>query len=178
MNRDDRSGEAAADDGADLPVDSDVDLHFPRQVRELREAPWAVPAAISLGGAIGALARYGVDLLLPYELGEFAYATLLVNLSGCLLIGFLMVLVTDVRPRWRLVRPFFGVGILGGYTTFSTHIVDAQHLLTSGAAAQTLLYLGGTLIGGIAAVWAGIALAERVFRRTIATSRAAEEASR
>ncbi|ASU81971.1 fluoride efflux transporter CrcB [Nocardiopsis gilva YIM 90087] len=156
---------------AHLPVDSDVDLHFPRQVGELREAPWAVPAAIALGGALGAAARYGIGVLLPHAPGEFALSTLLINVSGCLLIGFLMVVVTDVRPELRLARPFFGVGMLGGYTTFSTYIVDVQQMLNAGAAGPALLYLGGTLIGAMAAVWAGIALAERVFRARIAARR-------
>jgi fluoride exporter len=152
---------------ANSPVDSDVDFHFQRQVRELAESPVALPAAVALGGALVALCRYGVDRALPYEFGEFAVATLLVNISGCLLIGFLMVLVIEVRPQWRLVRPFVGVGVLGGYTTFSTQIVDAQHLLVGGAPGATLGYLGATLGGALIAVWCGIVLAERVFRRAI-----------
>ncbi|CAM3764858.1 hypothetical protein GCM10009799_21780 [Nocardiopsis rhodophaea] len=163
-------------DPAHLPVDSDVDLHFPRHVGELRDAPWAVPMAIALGGALGAAARYGVDMLLPHAPGEFALSTLLINVSGCLLIGFLMVVVTDVRPDLRLARPFFGVGMLGGYTTFSTYIVDVQQMLNAGVAGPALVYLGGTLIGAMAAVWAGIALAERMFRRRIAAQRARNEA--
>jgi fluoride exporter len=167
MSGDANLGGEQAPEGSTLPVDSDVDFHFPRQVRELAESPVAVPAAVALGGALGALCRFGMDHGLPYEFGDFAWATLLVNISGCLVIGFLMVLVTEVRPQWRLVRPFFGVGILGGYTTFSTHIVDAQHLLTGGAPGATLAYLGVTLFGSLIAVWCGIALAKRVFRRAI-----------
>ncbi|MBB6174094.1 CrcB protein [Nocardiopsis mwathae] len=158
-----------------LPVDSDVDFHVPRQVRELREAPWAVPVAIALGGAIGAAARHGVDVLLPHAPGEFAMSTLLVNVSGCLLIGFLMVVVTDVLPGLRLLRPFCGVGVLGGYTTFSTYVVDVQHMLNAGEAGPALVYLGGTLVGAMAAVWAGISLAEGVFRRRITARRERDE---
>lgn len=123
------------------PVDSDVDLHVPRQRRELRDAPWAVPAAIALGGALGALARYGLSAAVPHAPGAFAWSTALVNVSGCFLIGVLMVLVTGVWPELRLLRPFLGTGVLGGYTTFSTHVIDVQRMLAADAPATALLYL-------------------------------------
>lgn len=143
----------------ELPVDSDVDVRFPRQRRELSAAPWAVLASISAGGALGAVSRYGVDRALPHAPGEFALSTLLVNVSGCLLIGVLMVLVTDVWPHLTLVRPLLGVGFLGGYTTFSTHVVDAQGMLLAERPALTLLFLGANAAGGLAAAWLGVRLA-------------------
>ncbi|MCY9786370.1 CrcB family protein [Nocardiopsis sp. EMB25] len=148
----------------ELPVDSDVDVHFPRQRRELPDEPWAVLAAISLGGALGACARYGVDTALPHAPDAFALSTLLVNVTGCLLIGVLMVLVVDVWPRLVLLRPLLGVGFLGGFTTFSTHIMDAHDLLEAGRAGLTLAFLGANLAGGLAAAWLGVTLATRATR--------------
>ncbi len=148
----------------ELPVDPDVDVHFPRQRRELPDAPWAVLAAISLGGALGSASRYGVDTALPHAPGGFATATLLANVVGCLLIGVLMVLVVDVWPRLVLLRPLLGVGFLGGFTTFSTHILNAHDLLEAGRAGLTLLFLGANLAGGLAAAWVGVTLTTRVTR--------------
>ncbi|MDS1270062.1 CrcB family protein [Lipingzhangella sp. LS1_29] len=152
------------------PIDSDVDLHIPQHVRELRRTPGAVLAAIAVGGACGAVARHGMDVWFSRDPGDFAWATFLVNLSGCLLIGVLMVVVTQVVPHSRLLRPFLGVGLLGGYTTFSTHIVDAQLMLTAAEpdAAGALLFLAANVVGGLAAAWIGVALTERVLRRPIA----------
>jgi fluoride exporter len=91
----------------------------------------------------------------PSAPAGFAWTTFWVNVSGCLLIGVLMVLATDVWPASRLLRPFFGTGVLGGYTTFSTYVLDAQRLVAAGAARTALAYLAGTLVAAIAAVYTG-----------------------
>ncbi|MEV0196530.1 CrcB family protein [Nonomuraea sp. NPDC050691] len=129
----------------------------------VRRVPWATLGAISLGGALGALARYGVTLALPHPPGGFAWATWLVNVTGCLLIGLLMVAVTEAWQVHRLVRPFLGIGVLGGYTTFSTYVVDAQKALEAGAARTALAYLGGTLVAALLATHAGERLGRLVF---------------
>jgi len=67
-----------------------------------------------------------------------------------------MVLVTDVWPSRRLLRPFLGTGLLGGYTTFSTYIVDIQHLLEASAARTALAYLAGTVLAALAATYLGV----------------------
>ena len=136
-------------------VDPDVDLRVPRQRRELRGAPWPVLAAISAGGVIGALARYGLSTAFPHAPGAFAWATLAINVTGCLLIGILMVLITETWEVHRLVRPFLGVGILGGFTTFSTYIVDIQGSLTAHQPRIALAYLAGTVVTALPAVYAG-----------------------
>ncbi|BCB90125.1 fluoride efflux transporter FluC [Phytohabitans suffuscus] len=141
-----------------MSVDPDVDLHAPEQRRELRPSPWPVLASISAGGVLGSLARYGLSEALPHPAGGFAWATFAVNVSGCLLIGVLMVLVNQVWSRRRLVRPFLGVGVLGGYTTFSTYVVDAQRAVVAGAPETALLYLAATLAAALLAVWAGTAV--------------------
>jgi CrcB protein len=139
-----------------LPADSDVDLHLPQQRSELRRTPWSVLSVISLGGALGALARYGVTAAVPAGRRSFPWGIFGVNVSGCLLIGILMVLVTEVWTGQRLVRPFLGVGVLGGYTTFSTYVVDIQRLVNAGAAATALMYLIGTVVAALVAVYAGV----------------------
>lgn len=119
-------------------------------------------AVIAAGGALGALARHGVQTALPAAPGGFPWATFLVNVSGCLLIGVLMVVITEVRTAHRLVRPFLGVGVLGGYTTFSTYVVDTQRTVAAGAPATALVYLGATLAAALLAVAAGVRLTRRV----------------
>lgn len=135
-----------------VPTDSDVDLPDPPRRGELSATLLAVIAA---GGVLGALARYGLSELLPHAPGTWPLATWLTNVSGCLLIGVLMVLVTDVWPNQRHLRPFVGVGVLGGYTTFSTAVVDVQQLVGAGAPGLGLLYLGGTVLTAVLAVAAG-----------------------
>lgn len=141
------------------PVDADVDLHMPAERVELRPSAVPVIAAIASGGVLGALARYAASVAWPHDPGGFAWSTWLVNVSGCLLIGVLMVLISEVWVGRRLVRPFLGVGVLGGYTTFSTSIVDVQQAAAHNAAGVALLYLGATLLGALAAVWTGTAVA-------------------
>lgn len=139
-------------------VDPDIDLHVPEQRRELREHPAAVLGTISAGGVLGALARYGLDEAFPHRPGEWPWATWSINVGGCLLIGVLMVLISEVSTGQRLLRPFLGVGVLGGFTTFSTAIVDVQQLVGVGAAGAGLTYLVGTVVAALVAVIAGSAL--------------------
>jgi CrcB protein len=112
-----------------------------------------VVAAVSAGGVVGALARYGLGVLFPSPWTTFA-----INVSGCLLIGVLMVLIDELWPPHRLLRPFLGTGVLGGYTTFSTYAVD----VTRGAGG--LAYLVGTLLGALAAVYAGMVVTRWAIR--------------
>ncbi|WP_431908910.1 FluC/FEX family fluoride channel [Amycolatopsis thermoflava] len=155
------------------PVDSDVDLHVPAERREGRPSPWPVLTAISAGGVLGALARYGFQQVFPHGPGEFAWATFGINVSGCLLIGVLMALITERWPGRRLVRPFLGVGVLGGFTTFSTYVVDIQQALAAGAARTALAYLFATVLAALLGVWTGATLTFRALRRRPGTPRKA-----
>lgn len=146
-------------------VDPDVDLHVPDQRLELRRAPWSTLAAISAGGIVGALARYGIGAAFPHSPGTFGWATFWINVGGCLLIGMLMVAITEVWKAHRLVRPFVGVGVLGGFTTFSTSIVEAQQAIQEGAAGTGLLYLATTLVSALIAVSAGVQVTRLLARR-------------
>ncbi|WP_432251730.1 fluoride efflux transporter CrcB [Streptomyces sp. HNM1019] len=143
------------------PIDPDVDLRVPAQRRALRRGQWPVLAAVAVGGAIGACARYGAALLWPTAPGTFPWTTFWVNVIGCGVIGVFMVIITDVWAAHRLVRPFFGTGVLGGFTTFSTYAVDIQRLVEDGRATTGLLYLAATMLAALAAVWAAANLTRR-----------------
>jgi CrcB protein len=69
--------------------------------------------------------------------------------------GALMVTITELTSPHRLVRPFLGVGVLGGYTTFSTYSVDIQQMLAASRPGLALTYLVLTPLAALAAVWAG-----------------------
>jgi len=141
-------------------VDPDVDLHVPAHRRELHRRTLVV---IALGGAVGALSRYGVGLVLPTVPGRFPWGTFVINVVGCLLIGVLMVLVTDVFTGRPLLRPFLGGGVLGGFTTFSTYANEARGLLRPGSEPVAFGYLAGTLVSALLAVLVGMVLARRLW---------------
>jgi CrcB protein len=138
-------------------IDADVDLPVPARSRRRDLDPAAV-GAVALGGVVGAEARYGLSVLLPHQPGQWPMATWLTNISGCFLIGVLMVVITELTSPHRLVRPFLGVGILGGYTTFSTAMVDVQQLAVTGHAGAAFGYLLGTLAAAVVATWLGMRL--------------------
>lgn len=148
----------------EMPADPDVDVRVPEQRLEVVRAPVSVLAAIAAGGAIGAVTRWGIGVALPPGDTGFPWATFLINVSGCALIGVLMVLVTDVFPHRRLLRPFAGVGVLGGFTTFSTYIVDIERRLTGGAAVVALVYLVVTVVAALAAAYGGIVVTRAAVR--------------
>jgi CrcB protein len=139
------------------PVDSDVDRETPSQ-RRRRDRDPAVLAAIAAGGVLGAEARYGLSVLMPHEPGQWPMATWLINVSGCFLIGVLMFSIIELTSPHRLVRPFLGVGVLGGYTTFSTAMVDVQQMVLAGREGAALGYMLATLVAAVSAVFAGVSL--------------------
>ncbi|MFD7716142.1 fluoride efflux transporter CrcB [Streptomyces sp. NPDC059814] len=120
-----------------------------------------VVAVIALGGAAGASARYGASLLWPTAHDGFPWTTLVVNVIGCAVIGVFMVVISEVWAAHRLVRPFFGTGVLGGFTTFSTYAVDIERLVGADRARSGLAYLGLTLLAALAAVWSAVWLTRR-----------------
>lgn len=137
------------------PVDPDVAV--PDAVRALGRPRWRggegpVVLVIAVGGVLGALARYGAGQWWPTPAGTFPWTTFVINVVGCLLIGVLLVLVSEVFTPHRLVRPLLGTGLLGGFTTFSTYAVDAQRLIDGRHAATALVYLAATVIAALVAV--------------------------
>ena len=136
-----------------------------RQRARLFGESWDAVGVVAVGGAMGALARYGIGLAWPTPVGTFPWATLLINVVGCALMGILMVLIGEVFVAHRLIRPFAGTGILGGFTTFSTYAVDAEQLVAHGAARTGLLYLVATPAAALAAVGVAAVLTREAVRR-------------
>jgi len=130
-----------------------------RKRKPRRRRQWDVVAVIAVGGALGAVARQLISEALPAAPSGFPFGTFVVNLSGCLLIGLLMVSIVEARRPHRLIRHFVGVGLLGGYTTFSTYAVETQRLIQGGDPRIAFAYFGATLIGALLAVQAGVLLA-------------------
>ncbi len=126
--------------------------HTPPGRPSVTRGQGAVVCAVSLGGGAGAAARYGAGLLWPTPAGAFPWTTLLINVVGCALIGVLLTVIAELAAPHRLLRPFLGTGVLGGFTTFSTYTVDVQRLIEGGHVATALAYLAGTLAGALATV--------------------------
>lgn len=124
-----------------------------------------VVAVVAVGGAIGAVARYAAALRWPSPAGGFPWTTFWVNVVGCAVIGVFLVVITEAFTAHRLVRPFFGTGVLGGFTTFSTYAVEIQRLFDAGRTATALAHLAATLCAALAAVGLAAAATRRVLTR-------------
>ena len=122
-----------------------------------------VLATVALGGVIGSLGRYAVGEALPHQGGDFPWATLVVNVTGAFAMGLLVAYLVDRPGVHRLARPFVGVGLLGGWTTFSALAVDAVQLGRVGQEQAALVYVAATFLVGTLAVAAGSALGQRVW---------------
>lgn len=113
---------------------------------------------IALGGALGSLARFGVQAGAKSAFGPgFPVGTLLVNGVGSLVMGVLFVVLTE-RGLLRLA-PLLMVGFLGGFTTFSTFSLDALALWERGAQVQAVIYVAGSVVLSLAGVLAGVWIA-------------------
>lgn len=157
-----REASQGGDASALEPVDFDIDLRQSGRGRGRGRNDATVLAAISVGGAAGAAARYLIGATWPTPAGAFPVSTLAINLLGCALIGVLMVLITEVWSGQRLLRPFLGTGVLGGFTTFSTYTVDIQRLVAGTHTGTALLYLSLTPIGALLAVWVSATATRRL----------------
>lgn len=115
---------------------------------------------VAVGGAVGSAARYGVALVgLRFGL-QFPIGTLTANVLGCLIIGFIsqIAVKNDVlSPEMRL---FLAAGFCGGFTTFSTFMLEITSLLEYHKIVTAALYVGVSAVGGLLAVYAGIWLAK------------------
>ena len=131
-----------------------------------REAPELAPvrpgtvALVAVGGALGAAARYLVSVAMASGSG-FPWGTLLVNVLGAFALAALMGAVVERRPT-SLLRPFLGVGVLGGFTTFSTLSLEAIGLWNRGEHGLAAAYVCASVAGGLTAAAAG----ERLGRRS------------
>jgi fluoride exporter len=121
--------------------------------------------AIFVGGGSGTVARYLIEAHHPLAPGAFPWPTLLINLSGSLVVGLLVPLSEHVAQRAPLVRPLLIVGFLGGWTTYSTLAIESSLLAKDGDVGSSLAYLAATVFGGLALVVVGNALGRRVALR-------------
>ncbi len=156
------------------PIDPDLASRPARTQRLQRR----VLVAIALGGLTGAAGRHAVELAWPTPADGFPWGTLVTNVSGCLLIGLVMVWVVEAGGAHPLVRPFLGVGVLGGYTTFSTYAVQTQSLLRADRPGLALAYLLGTALAAVVAVTLGVAAARGVVRFRSGRGRVYDEVDR
>lgn len=123
----------------------------------------ATLVAVAVGGVLGSLGRWAVGLALPHAPGSFPWATLVVNVSGAFAMGLLVAFLVGRPGTHRLARPFVGVGILGGWTTFSALAVEAVELAANGQVQPALGYVAASFLGGTLAVGAGTAVGRRVW---------------
>lgn len=153
-------------DGA-LPIDPDRGGRresTARTVRQRRRAERTLVVTIGLAGAAGSLCRYGVATVVTSAASGFPWSTFWVNVVGCALIGFVLVLLLERFPGARLARPLIATGFLGGFTTFSTYMVDAVLLVRNHNVATAILYVIASVAVGIGAVAGGIVLARVTIR--------------
>ena len=122
----------------------------------------------ALGGALGALARWGVATALSLSPGGWPWATLLVNLTGCLLFGALAAVLTARVPEPPWARPFLAVGVLGGYTTYSAFAVETVQLGEAGRPGVAAAYLLVSVAVGVAASALGLLAGRGVAREPAA----------
>jgi fluoride exporter len=117
---------------------------------------------VALGGGLGAAGRFGVSLAMPVRGDAWPWATFTINVTGSLLIGLLagwLATRGDAGEPWRL---FLGVGVLGGFTTFSAYSLETMRMIERNDWMGASLYSIGSMIVGLLAVGLGLAVAKRV----------------
>jgi CrcB protein len=118
--------------------------------------------SVAIGGAGGALARYGLNLLFAKTLTPFPFATFFINVTGSFLIGFLLILFTDKFAAGENLRVAVIVGFLGAYTTFSTFEMEIFGLIREREFATAFLYLFSSVLLGFTGVCGGVWLAKKI----------------
>ena len=142
--------------GRFLPVDPDTEPVPPAR-------RWDLALVVAAGGALGGAARWGLNAAWPTSGAGTAWSTLAENVLGSFLLGALMVVLLEVRERpSRYARPFLGVGVLGGFTTFSAYAVEVVVLARDGRVLAGTAYALGTLVAALLATLAGVTLARRL----------------
>ena len=116
---------------------------------------------IGLGGFVGTVGRYWLANLIARRYGEtFPYGTLAVNALGCFVIGFLFYLLHDRAVANSTARGVIFIGLLGGFTTFSSYGLQTLNLVREGALLLALAYIAASNVLCLALVWFGYALAK------------------
>lgn len=130
-----------------------------------RDAILPILAAVAAGGALGAAARHLAGERWPTAPGDLPLTTAAINLLGSAAIGVLLVVVSERWAHRRLVRPFLGTGVLGGFTTFSAYAVDVQHLATGGQPLRAVVYLVATPVLALLAAAVGSRATRMLYTR-------------
>jgi fluoride exporter len=109
-------------------------------------------AAIFVGGAIGALARYALGRALPHDPGSWPWATFCVNVAGALTLGYLTTRLQERLPPTAYRRPLLGTGLCGALTTFSTVQVELLQMLDDGRSGLAAGYAAASIAAGVLAI--------------------------
>lgn len=152
---------------AQLPIDPDLAPDDPGEPgRDHRPLPHVhrgrrldVLASIAAGGFLGTLGRYGMALLWPAHSNALAWGTFFVNVSGSLLLGFLLATLLErgrASSRWRTL---LCVGFLGSWTTMSSLVAEADLLVRHGHVTVAIVDVAATVLVGVTSCWSGIVLA-------------------
>ena len=123
----------------------------------------SVFVSVAVGGALGAVSRYGLDRVVEQRTeSNFPWSTFVINVSGCLLVGFLIAAIVDRRSAPEWLRAGLVVGFCGGYTTFSTFGQETLDLIEANESIVAVLYATASVAVGVLAVLAGARLARLV----------------
>lgn len=116
--------------------------------------------AIAAGGAVGSVLRYGLSTWVHSFAGRgFPYGTLAVNVLGCLVMGFLFVLLVERVSDSAVWRAALLIGVLGGFTTFSSFSIETFNLIEDGLWFKAMLNAAGSLVLCVGATWIGVVAA-------------------
>ncbi|HWG22721.1 fluoride efflux transporter CrcB [Actinospica sp.] len=141
---------------------SEADGHpFAARPRRRRQDP-RVLAAIALGGFLGGEARYLLGLAFPTGRAAFPATTFAINISGSFILALLLMLILEVWPPTKYIRPLFCTGFCGAYTTFSTWMVDTDRLISAGRYGIAAADVFGSLFAGLAATALGLVVGRAV----------------
>jgi len=116
-----------------------------------------VLGAVALGGFLGGEARYLLGLAFPTAQGAFPATIFAINISGSFILALLLVLILEVWPPTKYLRPLLATGFCGAYTTFSTWMVDTDRLISAGRYGLAAANVFGSLFAGLAATTLGLA---------------------
>lgn len=141
------------------PTEPTIAVRVPQRAAE--RPALGVLIAIGSGGAVGAVARYEIALAAPVSPTRFPWSTWAINVSGSFVLGVVATLVLERWPPTRYVRPFVGIGICGGYTTWSTFMTETVLLVRDHRPVLAAAYMVASMTAGLAATYAGMWAARR-----------------
>lgn len=119
--------------------------------------------AIGVGGALGSVLRYWMSTWVHALAGRgFPYGTLVVNVLGCLAMGFLFVLLVERLSNDTVLRAGLLIGLLGGFTTFSSFSIETFNLIEDGAWLKAALNTAGSVALCVGGTWIGVVLGRQI----------------